>query len=57
VNTINGFITEKQGVGWWFSEVGKNFLVNILTIFLIGGFATFVLNFNKVSDWFGKFFE
>ncbi|MDM8430869.1 hypothetical protein [Acinetobacter baumannii] len=57
VNTINGFITEKQGVGWWFSEVGKNFLVNILTIFLIGGFATFVLNFNKVSEWFGKFFE
>lgn len=56
MNTINGFITEKQGVGWWFSEVGKNFLVNILTIFLIGGFATFVLNFNKVSEWFGKIF-
>lgn len=57
VNTINGYLTEKQGASWWFSEVGKNFLVNILTIFSIGGVATFFLNFNKISDWFGKIFE
>lgn len=53
---IEGHINEKQGVSWWFSEVGKNFLVNILTIFSIGGFATFVLNFDKVSNWFKSFF-
>lgn len=55
--TIDGYINEKQGVSWWFSEVGKNFLVNILTIFSIGGFATFVLNFDKVSNWFKSFFS
>ena len=53
--TIDGYINEKQGASWWFSEVGKNFLVNILTIFSIGGFATFVLNFDKVSNWFKSF--
>lgn len=52
---IESHINEKQGVSWWVSEVGKNFLVNILTIFSIGGFATFVLNFDKVSNWFKSF--
>ncbi|ENV09310.1 hypothetical protein F966_01966 [Acinetobacter higginsii] len=56
LTTIDGYINEKKGAGWWFSQVGQNFLVNILTIFIIGGFATFVLNFNKVSEWFGKLF-
>ena len=56
LTTIDSYINEKQGVSWWFSEVGKNFFVNILTIFSIGGFATFVMNFDKVSNWFKSFF-
>ncbi len=55
LTTIDGYINEKQGVSWWFSEVGKNFLVNILTIFSIGGLATFVLNYDKISNWFKSF--
>ena len=56
LTTIDGYIDSKQSVSGWFSDVGKNFLVNILTIFAIGGFATFVINFDKVSNWFKSFF-
>lgn len=52
LNAIDGYINERKGFKWWFSQVTQNFSVNVATIFLVGGFATFVLNFDKISDWF-----
>ncbi|PJI33020.1 hypothetical protein [Acinetobacter pseudolwoffii] len=52
LTTIDGYINEKQGLSWWLSEVGKNFVVNVLTIILVGGLATLFINFNKILDWF-----
>ncbi len=51
LNALDNYIAEKKGASWWFSEVGKNFLVNVLTVFLIGGIATFFINFSKILDW------
>ena len=55
LNTIEGHINEKKGLGWWFSQVTQNFSVNIATILFVGGLATFVLNFDKVLNWFKGF--
>ncbi len=54
--TIDGYIKERKGTGWWINEVSKNFAVNVLTIILVGGLATLFLNFNKILDWFKSFF-
>ena len=51
LTTIDGYINKRQGLGWWLSEVGKNFIVNVLTILLVGGLATAFINFNKILDW------
>lgn len=51
LTTIDGYINKRQGFGWWLSEVGKNFTVNVLTILLVGGLATLFINFNKILDW------
>lgn len=54
LDTIDGYINEKKGLSWWFSQVTQNFSVNIATIVFVGGLATFVINFEKISDWFKK---
>lgn len=51
LTTIDSYINRKQGLSWWFSEVSKNFTVNVLTVLLVGGLATLFINFSKILDW------
>jgi len=57
INSINDHLNKQQGIKWWFSEVSNNFMVNIATIIFVGGLATLVINFDKVSDWVKSFFN